>query len=93
MDVGRFAHGWRRIGIDRFFVAGRRAALGPDAARLTGGLGCDRRTALRVGACRAPVAGEDVDARAARVAGRFGLDLGRVRALAEEFVRDPGGRR
>lgn len=69
-----------------WFVAGRWRRLGGTLLSLAATLACPESDAIKVGLCRAPVAGEDLDAWSARVAEYAGLDVGRVRALAERIA-------
>jgi len=49
------------------------AKWGGTADALSTFLGCDEKTAIQIGFCRAPEHGEDLEAWAVRVAEQFGL--------------------
>jgi hypothetical protein len=80
-----FAQTFERARSRPFFVAGR-LPVSLSLAELAELLGCAADTAVAVGLCRAPVAGEDLEGWAVAISERWHLEPGRVRALAAQLV-------
>lgn len=89
-DALLMRHAFQRAAGRPHFVAGRWLALGSTETpeSLAEALGCtqDPETAVKVGLCRAPMQGEDLDAWAAEVAQYAGVHAGRVRQVAERIA-------
>ncbi|MBI4497068.1 MAG: hypothetical protein HY689_04110 [Chloroflexi bacterium] len=66
-----------------YLVAGRWPAT---LETLAEALGCPQETAGKVGLCRAPAEGEDLDAWSRTIADRFALDWERVRQVAARLT-------